>query len=104
MLVDNLISSVLENTEPPKPDPSGAVTEIGRVVQNWLADNQSLLSPYYLNRFGLARSVFNGTAQVPVEGAPHDPSLLGSLTMRQASILLGSIIEESKRLSSESAN
>lgn len=97
-LVDDLITTVLEKTELPKADPSGAVAEIGSVVRTWLTDHQSRLSPYYLNRFGLARSVFNGTAQVPTDGAPHDPTQLGALTMRQASILLGSLIEEAKRL------
>lgn len=97
-LVDDLVTTVLEKTEPPKADPSGAVTEIRDVVRRWLRDHQQRLSPYYLNRFGLARSVFNGTAEVPSDGAPHDPAQLGALTMRQASILLGSLIEEAKAL------
>lgn len=97
-LVDDLVTTVLEKTEPPKADPSGAVTEIRDVVQSWLRDHQQRLTPYYLNRFSLARSVFNGTIEVPCDGAPHDPDQLGALTMRQASILLGSLIEEARTL------
>lgn len=100
-LVDDLITTIVKTTEPPGADPSRAVTQITGVVRDWLAEHGETLTPYYRNRFGLARSVFNGTAQVPTDGAPHGVSLLGTLTMRQASILLGTLIEEAKQLASE---
>lgn len=98
VLVDDLMTSIVRTTDPPGADPSRAVTEITDVVRRWLAEHGETLTHYYRNRFGLARSVFNGTAQVPANGTPHDPSVLGTLTMRQASILLGALIEEAKQL------
>lgn len=96
--VDDLITTIVKTTEPPGADPRRAVTEITGVVRTWLAEHGPSLTPYYRNRFGLSRSVFNGTADVPTDGAPHDASLLGTLTMRQGSILLGALIEDAKQL------
>lgn len=97
-LVDELITTVLKTTQPPGADPSGAVADISGVVRTWLLEHRGRLTPYYLNRFGLARSVFNGTAEVSADGAPHGTTLLGSLSMRQANVLLGALIEEAKQL------
>jgi len=91
-LVDALIGTVLDSTDPPAADPSRALREITDVVHVWLDKHRADLSPYYLNRFGRARSVFNGTEAVPSDGRPAESGLLGRLTMQQASMLLGALI------------
>jgi len=61
-------------------------------VQVWLDKHRDELSDYYLDRFGRARSVLNGSAAVPSDGRPADLGPLGELTMQQASMVLGALM------------
>lgn len=91
-LVEGLLDTVISTTEPPTSDPNPASEHISRIVRNWLQENRENLSDYYLNRFGLARSVFNGTDGIPQDGTPAALSRLNDLTMRQASMVLGALM------------
>ncbi|MCW1249353.1 DUF6025 family protein [Acaricomes phytoseiuli] len=98
-LADSLMNSVRDSTGASAPDAQVATEEIRSIVQKWLNEHSGDLDPYYVDRFRMTRSVFSGAADGPVDGTPHSPAALGSLTMRQASLLLGVLMEESKGLS-----
>jgi hypothetical protein len=94
--VGRLLERVVSSTDRPGGDPNEAQGQISTVVRDWLETHAGRLSPYYLNRFGVARSVYNGTRTVPADGRPADLGVLADLSMQQASMVLGALITHSK--------
>lgn len=91
--VEELAHTVRATTNPPTADPTDALAAITGVVRSWVGTHEPLLSDYYRNRFGRKRSVYNGSDMLPVDGRPAALGSIGELTMQQASMVVGALVE-----------
>jgi hypothetical protein len=68
------------------------MTEVDRIVRDWLATAQATLSPYFLNRFTARRGVLHDT-EVPEASRAAEPDGFGELNLRQACMIIGALTD-----------
>jgi hypothetical protein len=91
-LVENLIRRIHDATDPLIGKPNLMMPAVDREVAAWLAAARSELSPYFLGRFTDRRSVCN-QAPLPEPGEPIEPGGFSDLTIGQASMAVGALLE-----------
>jgi hypothetical protein len=62
------------------------------VTRRWLARHAEALSPYFANRFHPRRGVLH-TDEPPAASEPHEPDGFRALTLRQACMIVGALVE-----------
>jgi hypothetical protein len=62
------------------------------VTRRWLARHAEALSPYFANRFHPRRGVLH-TDGPPAASEPHEPDGFRALTLRQACMIVGALVE-----------
>lgn len=90
-LVDDLLSRTHTAAKGLR-DNDQLLKAIDAVVRDWWTAAGKELSPYYINKFSSRRSVLNETA-LPDSSSSVEPPSFGQLTCREASFLVGSLIE-----------
>ena len=95
-LVNDLMEGVLRRTNDLSSKPNLMQQEIRSTTQTWFEKRSTELSAYFLNRFIRRRSVFN-EVELPVSGGQTCQLAFSSMTMQQATMLVGAMMEMAVR-------
>lgn len=91
-IVEDLIDKVHKSTDSLLGNPSLIAEKIDQIVKEWSSEVHESLSSYFVNRFLNRRSVFN-KGDLPEHSELIEPRGFDTLTIRQASMLVGALIE-----------
>ena len=91
-LVTSLLKETHDQTMPYLNKPNILGDKIDKITSDWLEKNIKTISPYFIRRFQVQRSVFNAI-ELPKTGRSIKPEYFDQLSLSQLSMLVGSITE-----------
>ena len=92
-IVDELIKTALEQTHAIKSSASDILMKnIESITYNWFIENKNFLSPYYINKFKKARSIYQ-QKDCPEKSNPVYLKKFDELTLQKACMVMGTLRE-----------